>query len=60
MGSHWRAAALTAAGCEKVFSEKQSGAKTHRAALPRVKGPEGGDMLMVTRLDRLAKSTRTS
>jgi DNA invertase Pin-like site-specific DNA recombinase len=52
-------AALTTAGCEKTYSEKQSGTKTDRAALARVlKALESGDVLMVTRLDRLARSTR--
>jgi DNA invertase Pin-like site-specific DNA recombinase len=52
-------AALTAAGCEKTYSEKQSGAKTNRAALARVLAALGtGDVLIVTRLDRLARSTR--
>src|SRR3954469_3450285 len=51
--------ALTAAGAEKVFREVASGAKTDRTQLRRsidVLGP--GDVLMVTRLDRLARSTR--
>jgi DNA invertase Pin-like site-specific DNA recombinase len=43
---------LTKAGCKKVFREIASGAKTERARL------EGSDLLMVTRLDRLARSTR--
>jgi DNA invertase Pin-like site-specific DNA recombinase len=50
---------LHAAGCAKVYSEKASGAKTDRAELAKVikrLGP--GDVLMVTRLDRLARSTR--
>jgi DNA invertase Pin-like site-specific DNA recombinase len=52
-------AALNAAGCIKVFSEKASGAKTDRAELRRVVARLGeGDVLMVTRLDRLARSTR--
>jgi DNA invertase Pin-like site-specific DNA recombinase len=52
-------AALKAAGAEKVYSEKQSGATTDRAALGRVLAAlESGDVLMVTRLDRLARSTR--
>jgi DNA invertase Pin-like site-specific DNA recombinase len=52
-------AALRASGAEKVYSEKQSGTKTDRAALARVlAGLESGDVLMVTRLDRLARSTR--
>jgi DNA invertase Pin-like site-specific DNA recombinase len=52
-------AALKAARAVKVYSEKQSGAKTDRAALARVLAALGsGDVLMVTRLDRLARSTR--
>src|SRR5258707_14179107 len=51
--------ALKAAGAERVFSEKVSGAKTNRAALARALGTLGpGDVLLVTRLDRLARSTR--
>ena len=51
--------ALKAAGAEQVFSEKVSGAKTNRAALARALGTLGqGDVLLVTRLDRLARSTR--
>jgi DNA invertase Pin-like site-specific DNA recombinase len=52
-------AQLRAAGCAKVYSEKISGAKTNRAELAKVlKRLEKGDILMVTRLDRLARSTR--
>jgi len=51
--------ALTAAGAEKVFREVASGAKTDRTQLPGALDALGpGDMLMVTRLDRLARSTR--
>jgi DNA invertase Pin-like site-specific DNA recombinase len=51
---------LTEAGAAKVFSEKVSGAgadgrKALARALARLKP---GDVLMVTRLDRLARSTR--
>jgi DNA invertase Pin-like site-specific DNA recombinase len=50
---------LTKAGCKKVFREVASGAKTDRAQLSRLLGQlEAGDVLMVTRLDRLARSTR--
>jgi len=52
-------AELKAAGAAKVFKEKVSGAKTDRAELAKVirrLGP--GDVLVVTRLDRLARSTR--
>ena len=48
-----------AAGCAKVFKEKVSGAKTDRAELAKVISRlEAGDVLVVTRLDRLARSTR--
>jgi DNA invertase Pin-like site-specific DNA recombinase len=51
---------LTKAGCKKVFRDVHvSGAKTDRAQLGRViEALEPGDVLMVTRLDRLARSTR--
>jgi DNA invertase Pin-like site-specific DNA recombinase len=52
-------AALVAAGCEKVFSEKVSGAKTDRAQLAKaIATLVEGDTLIVCKLDRLARSTR--
>jgi DNA invertase Pin-like site-specific DNA recombinase len=52
-------AELTAAGCAKTYREKISGAKTDRAELAKlVKRLEPGDVLLVSRLDRLARSTR--
>src|SRR5260370_16861829 len=50
---------LTKAGCKKVFRDVHvSGAKTDRAQLRRViEALEPGDVLMVTRLDRLPPST---
>src|SRR6516162_413678 len=52
-------AALKAAGAEKVFAEKISGAVTDRKALAKAIGAlSEGDVLLVTRLDRLARSTR--
>jgi DNA invertase Pin-like site-specific DNA recombinase len=49
---------LTRAGCKKVFREVASGAKTDRAQLRRLLDQlEAGDVLTVTRLDRLARST---
>jgi len=52
-------AELTAAGCAKVYREKASGARGDRAKLAKVvRRLEPGDVLVVTRLDRLARSTR--
>src|SRR3974390_170877 len=51
--------ALREAGATQVFAEKISGAVTERKALTRAIGLLGpGDVLLVTRLDRLARSTR--
>jgi DNA invertase Pin-like site-specific DNA recombinase len=51
--------ALKSAGAERVFSEKVSGAKTDRKALAKaIASLASGDVLLVTRLDRLARSTR--
>src|SRR3954464_11982529 len=50
---------LTDAGCETVYREVASGAKTDRAQLRRLLDALApGDVVMVTRLDRLARSTR--
>jgi DNA invertase Pin-like site-specific DNA recombinase len=50
---------LHAAGCQRIYSEKKSGANDHRAALQRMlKELQPGDVVVVTRLDRLARSTR--
>jgi DNA invertase Pin-like site-specific DNA recombinase len=50
---------LRAAGAKKVFREVASGAKTDRAQLRRLLSEIGpGDVVTVTRLDRLARSTR--
>lgn len=50
---------LTVAGCEKVFSEKKSGTSTtDRTALAdAIDFAREGDTLIVTRLDRLARSS---
>jgi DNA invertase Pin-like site-specific DNA recombinase len=51
--------ALADAGCARVFSEKQSGAKTDRQQLAKaIAALAQGDTLIVTKLDRLAGSTR--
>lgn len=52
-------AQLEAAGCARIFQEKVSGAKTDRRELKRLlRSLRVGDILLVTRLDRLARSTR--
>src|SRR5215471_8665522 len=53
-------AQLHEAGCAKVYAERVSGAKTDgRAERGKVlKRLQAGDVLVVTRLDRLARSTR--
>jgi DNA invertase Pin-like site-specific DNA recombinase len=50
---------LRAAGAGKVFREVASGVKTDRPQLRRLLAElDAGDVVMVTRLDRLARSTR--
>jgi DNA invertase Pin-like site-specific DNA recombinase len=52
-------AALTDAGAQRIYKEVASGAKTDRAQLHRLLNAlDEGDVLLVTRLDRLARSTR--
>jgi len=52
-------AELKSAKCEKVFQEKISGARSDRKQLARlISVLAKGDILVVTRLDRLARSTR--
>jgi DNA invertase Pin-like site-specific DNA recombinase len=52
-------AELKAAGATRVFREKISGTVTDRAQLRRaLNALQKGDVLLVTRLDRLARSTR--
>jgi DNA invertase Pin-like site-specific DNA recombinase len=52
-------AELQAAGCGNIFKEKVSGAKTDRPELAKaIRRLDAGDVLIVTRLDRLARSTR--
>jgi DNA invertase Pin-like site-specific DNA recombinase len=52
-------AALTAAGAERVYAEKISGAVTDRAQLAKaIAALAEGDTLIVAKLDRLARSTR--
>src|SRR5262245_12348601 len=52
-------AALKSAGADKVFSETVSGAVTDRQQLAKaIDCLSEGDLLIVTKLDRLARSTR--
>ena len=51
-------AALGAAGCVRVFEEKASGVKRDRPELARMLDHlRAGDVVTITRLDRLARST---
>ena len=51
-------AELKAAGCAKVYREKASGAQADRRELQRMlKALAPGDVVTVTRIDRLARST---
>ncbi|HYH20849.1 MAG TPA: recombinase family protein [Azospirillum sp.] len=51
--------ALGAAGCEKIFEDRRSGAKTDRPGLAAALGAaRRGDTLVVWRLDRLGRSLK--
>ena len=51
-------AALGGAGCVRIFEEKASGAKRDRPELARMLDHlRAGDVVTITRLDRLARST---
>ncbi|TRL37583.1 recombinase family protein [Methylosinus sporium] len=51
--------ALRAAGCERIFEEKASGAKEDRPELARLLDhARTGDVLVVWKLDRLARSLK--
>ena len=51
-------AQLTEAGCPTIYREKASGAKADRRELARLlKALQPGDEVVVTRIDRLARST---
>lgn len=51
--------ALTEAGCNKIYEEKISGAKRDRVQLERMLDQlRDTDVVIITRLDRLARSTR--
>ena len=51
--------ALKKAGCEKIYSEHISGAKSDRAELQKLIAQlRAGDMVVVWKLDRLGRSLR--
>lgn len=57
--------ALTAAGCDRVYIEKFTGTKASRPVWDKVRGTvdepgilRAGDTLVITRLDRLGRSTK--
>ena len=52
-------AALRAAGCQRIYEEKISGTERNRPELTRLLDHvREGDVVVATRLDRLARSTR--
>lgn len=52
-------AALSDAGCEKMFSDKASGAKANRAGLTdALSHARAGDVLVVWKLDRLGRTMK--
>ena len=52
-------AALEAAGCARLYQEKASGIRSDRKALAKMlQDLRADDIVVVTRLDRLARSTR--
>ena len=56
---HLQRAALKEAGCKRVYEEKISGARRDRPQLARMLDQvREDDVVVVTRLDRLARSTR--
>jgi DNA invertase Pin-like site-specific DNA recombinase len=49
---------LKAAGCQRIFREKVSGARADRRELNKMlRALSAGDVVVVTRIDRLARST---
>jgi DNA invertase Pin-like site-specific DNA recombinase len=56
---HLQLDALKAAGCDRIFEEKASAAKSDRPELARLLDhARSGDVIIVWRLDRLARSLR--
>jgi DNA invertase Pin-like site-specific DNA recombinase len=56
---HLQQDALTAAGCERIYTDVASGARTERGGLEDALGfARAGDTLVVWKLDRLGRSLR--
>jgi DNA invertase Pin-like site-specific DNA recombinase len=56
---HLQQDALTAAGCERIYTDVASGARTERSGLEEALGHlRPGDALVVWKLDRLGRSLR--
>ena len=50
---------LTAAGCERIYQEKKSGAKTERPELQKmIDALREGDIIVVTELSRLSRTVK--
>ncbi len=57
--THLQIDALKEAGCERIFSEKRSGARTDRPELARLlEQTRKDDIIIVWKLDRLGRSVR--
>jgi DNA invertase Pin-like site-specific DNA recombinase len=51
--------ALSHAGCERIYTDKASAAKTHRSGLSEAQSHlREGDVLVVWKLDRLGRSVK--
>jgi len=58
-GLEAQVAALTAAGCERIFQEHASAVKTRPAFGEAMRFLREGDVLVITKMDRLARDLRS-